>query len=773
MYSSYQGSFASGEVTPEIYGRTDIDRYQSALSVCRNFFVRLRGGVSTRPGTHYLGETKDSTKKSRLVRFKYNVSQAYAMEFGDKYIRFWTPEGLILDAANGVYEVATPYAEADLSELSFVQSTDMVWIFHKDFAPRILTRYDSARWTLALMECTNGPYQDENEGDVTITPSCETGGVKLTASAALFEASHVGYEFRVRTRISETEWKVTVNSGATATVGVIGPHKIFGDWNLVTTGRGPTVSDWWCGAVTIKRRYGDDGTYQVLRSYTVAKDRDLDITGTEDIDGAQYVVEYSITTNPGDSSATPVVPVSAMTLQFRSKSHTKDGSVRVTSVDSPTVAHGSEVKVIENNGVATSMWSAPAWGGSRGYPRCGTFYQERLIMGGSKLQPQTLWGSKIGSYTDFSISDPIAADDSFTKTLSSREAFTILSMVPMNDLIVLTDSTEFRIRSADGGALTPLSFEAKSQSYDGAAGMIPEIVNNRVFFVQTMSREVRDFAYSWESDGYTGTIVSLLASHLFESRSVLSLCWQRFPWSVLWCVCSDGVLLGCTYLREQEVIGWHRHETQGAFESICSIPSTEQDEVFFIIRRGSKRYVELLDHRDTSDVKRICCVDSALSYHGTPVSSFGGLGHLEGMTVKILADGNVQPEQKVVNGTVLLPHCFGDVVVGLGFVAKLETLPIEMQMQNGNTSSKKKKIPRVCARLLDSRGGWYGQDFEHMDELPVHVGKQSKASLPLFSGKIDIQLEGSYEMDGRLCVMANEPLPMTILSISPEVVLGS
>lgn len=771
MYSAYQGSFASGEVTPEIYGRIDIDRYASALALCRNFFVRLRGGVSTRPGTRYLGETKDSTKKSRLVRFKYNTSQAYAMEFGNLYIRFWTTDGLILGSNDFPYEVVSPYLEADLDGLSFVQSTDMVWIFHKDYAPRILTRNDTASWTLEQMVCTNGPYQDENDGDTTITPTAETGGVQLTASAAVFEASHVGYEFRIRTRISEQEWKVTVNSGSTVTTGAIGPKKIFGDWSLVTTGRGPTVSDWWKGTIVVKRRY-DGGSYQILRSYTVDKDRDLDITGTEDLDGAEYLLEYSISTNPGDSSATPVVAVSTMTLQFRSKSHTKDGSVKITAVDSATVAHGTEVRAVENEGVATSMWSAPAWGGTRGYPRCGTFFQERLIMGGSKLQPQTMWGSKIGAYTDFSVSDPVVADDSFTKTLSSREAFTIVSMVPMNDLIVLTDCTEFRVRSADGGALTPLSFEAKSQSYDGAAGMIPEIVINRVFFVQAMSREIRDFAYSWESDGYTGTIVSLLANHLFDGRTVSALCWQRFPWSVLWCVCSDGTLLGCTYLREQEVIGWHQHATQGVFESICSIPSSEQDEVFFIVKRGAKRFVELMDHRDLSDVKQLCCMDSALSYHGTPVSAFTGLSHLEGYTVKILADGSVQPDQVVTNGAVSLPHTFGDVVVGLGFEAEMQTLPIELQLQNGSTSGKNKKIPRVTARLMESRGGWYGQDFERMDELPVHLGIQSRNPLPLYSGKVDIQLAGRYEQNGTLCIKTTEPLPITVLSVAPEVVIS-
>ena len=769
----HQGSFTTGEITPELWGRVDIARYQSALALLRNFVVHVYGGVSRRTGTKYLGAAKFPDKKCRLIPFEYNsdLNQAYSMEFGDQYIRWWLPSGIVLTTGYLPYEIVSPYKEADLDEISWVQSADTVWLFHPNYPPYTLVRTDHDKWTLAVFQTTGGPYQDENTTDVTITPTKGGDGtVTLTASADTFVDSHVGQEFRLRQRISEIEDKDEITSG-TGVTGSLGPLQLWGEWEVVTTGQGPTVSQWWEGEITISRKY-PQGSWQALRKFTVQRDRDLAITGVEDEDFAEYKVDYTVKTNPGDPGGSPSIPVSTMTIQLHAKSATKIGSVRITSVTTAKVAVGTETSAIGEFGTATTLWSEPAWGSVYGYPRCGAFFQDRLFMGGSTRQPQTVWGSKTASYADFGISQPIVDDDGITRTLTSRKVSRILSMVPLSELIVLTSGTEFRISSSDNGVITPLNFNARAQSYDGSAPVTPEVLANRVFFVQQTNKEIRDFAYSWEADSYSSSAISLLSRHFFESSPVIDMGWQRWPDSILWCLCADGTMLGCSYLKEQEVVGWHKHSTQGKYESICCIAGTEQTDVFVVVCRNGARYVELLSPKMEGDAEDSFYLDSGLSYEGVPASQLAGLGHLEGMTVGILADGNVEPDQKVSGGTITLQHAASKVHVGLRYSSEFQTLDLEYPGSEGKYQGKAKKISEMKVRLIDSRGGEYGTSFAKMVKMKEHVGTQDGSSLPLRSGIFDVVVPTSWEYQGRVCLRQTDPLPMNILAVIPEVAQG-
>lgn len=770
----YQGSFTTGEITPELWGRVDIARYNNALALMRNFIVHVYGGIARRQGTIYLGNAKYNDKKCILIPFEYNsdAGQAYAMEFGNKYVRFWTTTGVILNVAETApYEVVSPYAEADLAELSWIQSADVVWLFHPDYAPRTLTRKDHNDWILALFQTTGGPFQDENETDVTITPTKVGTTVTLTASADTFVASHIGNEFRLRQRISEIEKKATINSGATETVASLDPVQVWGEWEVVTTGQGPTVSQWWEGEIIISRKYGS-GVDQVLRRFTVQRDRDLAISGVETEDFATYTISYKVKTNPGDPSGSPAIPVSAMTVQFHSKSATKLSSVRITAVTSAKIATGTETSMIGELALATPLWSAPAWDATNGYPRCGAFYQDRLFMAGSVLQPQTIWGSKTASYADFGISNPIVDDDGITRTLTSRKVSRIMSMVPLSELIVLTSGTEFRISSSDNGVITPLNFNARAQSYDGSAPVTPEVLANRVFFVQQSNKEIRDFAYSWESDSYSSSALSLMSRHFFENNSVVDLGWQRFPDSILWCIGEDGTMTGCSYLKEQEVVGWHKHTTQGKFESLACIAGQQQTDVYFTVLRNEQRMIEIFSPKMEGDAEDSFYLDSGLSYDGAPVTALTGLNHLEGMTVGILADGNVEPDQVVSGGSITLQHASSNVHVGLRYSSEMQTLNLEYLDSGGKLQGKQKKISEMKVRLFNSRGGEYGTNFTSMIKMKEHSGSQSGSCLPLKSGIFDIVIPANWEYQGRVCVRQTDPLPMNILAVIPEVAQG-
>lgn len=775
----YQGSFVSGEVTPEIGGRVDIDRYSNALARLRNFVSHAYGGVSRRLGTRFLGETKYPDKKTRLLKFEYNsdAGQAYALEFGDKYIRFWLPEGIVLKEDSEhpgeyiPYEVESPYSEDEVGDISWTQSADIMWLFHQNHAPRTLTRYDHDNWVLEEFQTTGGPYQDENETEISITPTKGgDGSITLVASADLFEEHHIGKEFKIRQRVSEIELKQEITSGTDVT-GTLGPVQLWGEWELITTGQGPTVSQWWEGVITIYRKY-PEGDWQAIRKFTIQRDRDLAISGHEDLDFAEYKAEYVIKTNEGRPEDEPPIPVSTMTIQFHAKAATKSGAVRITEITDEKNAVGSETSSLGEYGSPTKLWSEPAWGGKYGYPKCGAFYQDRLFMGGSKLQPQTLWGSKVASYSDYGLSDPITDEDGINRTLVSRVVSRIISMVPLSELIVLTSGTEFRVRGVEGNVISPLGLDAKPQSYDGSADVTPEVLSNRVFFVQQSGKEVRDFAYSWEADSYTSVILSLLSKHFFESISIKEMGWQRYPDSILWCICSDGSMLGCTYLKEQEVVGWHKHTTQGKFKSVTCLAGVGRTNTYFIVERNGSQYVELMEQRTEIESEDSFYVDSGLSYVGEPATIISGLEHLNGMKVSILADGNVEPEQEVVNGSITLSRAAKKVHVGLGYSSEFQTLDIEYPNTLGKYQGTMKRVSELKLRLYRSRGGMYGTSFDIMDAIKQHSGTQGHSSLPLMSGIWEIVLPSMWDMGGRICIKQSDPLPMHILAVMPSVAQG-
>jgi hypothetical protein len=192
-------------------------------------------------------------------------------------------------------------------------------------------------------------------------------------------------------------------------------------------------------------------------------------------------------------------------------------------------------------------------------------------------------------------------------------------MVSLEDLIVLTSGAVHKITSGDN----TFSFEnlrTKPQSYRGSSILDPIIIDSTILFVQARGSRVRDIKYALESDGYKGQPLSILSEHLVRNKTIVSWTYAQEPDSIIWMVRNDGKLLGVTYLEEQDVLAWHQHETDGYFESVCSIPEGEEDAVYFVVRRTidgvEKRYIERLHSRNFEAVEDAFFVDSGLSFDG-------------------------------------------------------------------------------------------------------------------------------------------------------------
>ena len=663
--SPAQTNFNRGEVTPLIYGRVDLDQYRAGLSTCKNYVPMVQGGVTARSGTYFVNATKDSAKTSRLIPFEFSVTQAYQIEAGDLYFRFYKDYGVIESSPGVPYEVVTPYAEAHLFELKFTQSADIIYITHPSYAPRKLSRTAHTSWTLTTIDFKDGPYLPTNTSVTTITPSATTGSVTLTASVATFAATDVGRLVRIK---HSTTWG-----------------------------------------------------YAKITAFT----SDVLVTAT-------VVSAFGATT-------------------------------------------------------ASLDWRLGVWSSTTGYPGCVTFFEDRLFFAGATNYPQRLDGSKSGDYENFAPTDAagtVAADNGVSFTLNSNDVNVIRWLADdEKGLIAGSVGGEWIIRpSSSGEALSPTNISAKKSTSYGSANVQPVRAGKALVFVQKSGRKVRELAFVYEVDGFRAPDMSVLSEHITQGGVGIQLAYQQEPQSVIWMVRGDGALVGLTYEREQNVVGWHYHELGGTstvVESISAIPAPDgtRDDLWLIVRRtvdgATKRYVEYMTKFfDESDVlEDAFFVDCGLTYDSVPATSITGLGHLEGETVRILADGAVQPAQEVVSGAITLTRAASKVHVGLGYAPRGKTLRIEAGAADGTAQGNTKRIHNVTFRLHNSSNLRIGPSFDQLSTIAFRTLSDAMGSPPpLFSGDKFETFEGDYETDAYICWEQNLPLPSTVLAVMPQLV---
>jgi hypothetical protein len=418
------------------------------------------------------------------------------------------------------------------------------------------------------------------------------------------------------------------------------------------------------------------------------------------------------------------------------------------------------------------------WNSSKGFPSCVTFFEERLCFAASPANPQTIWMSKAGSYEDFGVSDPVVDDDACTYTLSADQVNAIRWMVSSKKLILGTSGGEWWLSGGSrADSVTPNSVMVRRETTHGSAAISPVVVGGVMLFLQREGRTIRELAYSFEADGYVAPDVTLLAEHMTRTNAIKEWAYQQSPDSIVWMVRDDGALIGLTYLREQDVTGFHRHSTDGKFRSVCTVPGPTQDEVWVVVERevdGKLRsYVERMENQFVGDATESAFfVDSGLSYNqGVNDTVFTGLDHLEGKTVSVLADGAVRPDVVVENGTITLAAPAMVVHAGLPYVSNMKTLRIEGgSMSGGTAQGRMKRISHVTVRLFESLGLQVGYDSEHLERAPFRSSADKVGGAPaLYTGDYEVKFNRGYDRDGQIYIRQDQPLPLSVLALIPEI----
>ena len=651
-------NFTGGELSPRLDGRNDLTKYSSGCKTLENFIVYPHGAAARRPGTTFIAEVKNHNQKGRLIPFEFSTTQTYILEFGNQFIRIYKDQGQVQSGGSAV-EVVTPYLEAELFQIKFAQSADVMYITHPNHATRKLSRTSHTSWTLTEVNFTNGPFQDTNVSTTTLTPSGTTGSVTITASASTFVSTDVN--------------------------------------RLVRIG---------------------------------------------------------------------------------------DGIAKITAFTSATVVTATTSTDFANTNASTDF-SLGAFSTTTGFPSCVTFFEQRLVFAGTTNQPQTIFFSKSGDYEnmDANIGGTVADDDAMIYTIASNQVNAIRFMTATRTLIIGTAGGEFTV--SGGGtdsAITPTNILIKKQSNHGAANVDAIAVGNATLFLQRAKRKIRELAYNFDVDGYLAPDMTILAEHVTEG-GITQMAYQQEPNQIIYAVRGDGELIGLTYQREQQVTAWHRHVFGGVFgsgkavcESVAVIPTDDTEyEVYVIIKRtingATKRYIEVLNTFDftTTDNTTFNFLDSQLSYSGSSTTTLSGLSHLEGQTVSILADGATHPDKVVSSGAITLDRAVTKAKVGLSYSSILQTMRLDAGSQNGTSQGKTKRIYEITIRLYESVGVEVGESLTNMERIPFRTSADPMdQGIPPFTGDKAVEFRGNYDTDGFIFVRQTQPLPLTILSLYPE-----
>ena len=594
--------------------------------------------------------------------------------------------------------------------------------------------------------------------NTTVKASDVYGDITLTASDDIFAKSDEGSLFSL-THFLETDYKkgTPSSTGGNLQVSVLPKSNVYVE-----------SFGFWDGNFSLEKY--DPVSLQWVNVRTQSGNRSQNYSLTEE-NTSESIASYRVTStefNTGVWSGENEKQRGYITIQSIGGDYT--GHVLITEYVSPTVVKGTVKKQLASTD-ETRDFAFAAWNGEKGYPSATGFYEDRLVFAGSKGFPQTFWTSKTGDYYNFGTSIPSADDDGITATLNGGQMNGIKAIIAFGEMLLLTAGGEFKV-SGGGKAITGSNVLSQPQEYRGVSDVNPVTIGSRIIYVQHQGNIIRDLAYSYDVDKYTGDDLNLLASHLFEGHKIISMTYQQIPNSIVWCVRDDGLLLGLTYIKEQDIYAWHQHTTAGGkFVSVCNIGGSTEDKLYAVIERGGQYYVEIMESRDKStNVEDQFFVDSGITYEGEPTDEISGLEHLEGYTVAILADGNVLPQQTVENGKVLLGNKYKKVHVGLPIDAEIKTLPIDFTAQDGTYLSRKKRIATVTLLLKDSRGGLFGMKENELNEFKWRSNEAYGESISLQTGKFKVTIKSAtYDETQQITIKQPDPLPMTVLSLIPEI----
>jgi len=651
-----QTNFTAGELSPRLWGHVDVSKYKNGVKTGTNVYCLPHGPIVRRSGTKFINEVKTSSKEVKLVRFQFNQENAYILEFGHQYIRFYKDGGQV-QSGGSPYEVTTTYTESEVQEITYVQFGRVLYIAHADHTPASLTWTSDASWVLEDIFFYPPPTDEDGyKPATTITPAATTGlGINFSSGTSVFLASDVGRQihnevgagkasivtftnstnvicdiledFPNTSAISSGNWKIDLspiakiemdnsNTGTTSTLTSFYTDSYRGSDITIS---GITVAN--PAVVTTSSAHGlSDGDKVELKNIQGMTQINNSIWGVDVQSSTTFnllsstgakVDSTTYTSYLGNGVARKVYSDLFLNT-FRSEDVNNyvlinGGIGLVTSVPNARTAK-IELQKSLNSITSTSAWSIEqeAWTSTKGYPRVVALHQQRIWFGGTDNAPQTVWGSSQAIFDSFGVGSQ--DDDAISFDLASAEVNQIQWMYGLRDqLIVGTSGAEITIGSGvQAGPITPSSITADSRTYSGSKLQQPIALENEVLYIQRSGTKINSFRYNFEIDNYLSDDLVFLAEHMpRDGNGIKEIAYAQDPDRLVYAVLNDGTMIVGTYYRDQQVIAWTRYTTDGSFENVQTISTGLTDEVWVVVKRtingSTKRYIERFDSVNMSE----------------------------------------------------------------------------------------------------------------------------------------------------------------------------
>ncbi len=679
--------------------------------------------------------------------------------------------------ATGAYEITTPYLTADLFELKYEQSADVLYITHPDYETRKLSRLNNDDWPLEAIDIQTGPFRLQNKiATYKIAASATTGSVTLTATggspfisgtalghlpsgSAATSKSQTGALFRLVHPVAQLEYniqlEVDVDDGAHAedaswaSCGIV--YK-GATWTLVTGGT-------WYSRLKLQRNYNLSAVYatagweDVLEYSSGAIDgvaaRNVSTSGTEDYDNALYRIINAEEISNAD-----------VDIYFSTDQTDHIGVVEITAVASPTSATATVLTTLASTD-ATHKWSEAAWSNYRGWPGTVTFFEDRLCFGGNTSQPDTIWGSVTSDYEN--MLEGADDNDAILFTLSSKEVNVIQWMIGKDKILIGTSGGEWTLAGSADEPLTPSPPKAEHHSSYGSANLQATLANESILFFQRGAEKMRELAYNWELDSYVAPDMTILVPEI-TGDGITNTGFQQTPNSILWCVKENGDIATFVYERKENITSWSTQITDGDFESVAVIHGASEDQVWVSVERtinsNTVRYIEYFAARDFgTDLDDAFYVDSGYTYDSTATTSITELDHLVAATVFVFGDSVIQASQVVDGSGDISITSASTVHAGLPYNIQMQTMPLSFPGAGMSILGKTKRISEIIAQWYNSGDFAIGKDASTTQTVSIDGMTTSLDRVTFPPG---------YDREGQVFIFQASPEPLTLLALMIE-----
>lgn len=767
-------SFNAGELSPRMLGRTDLAKYSAGAREITNFIVQPQGGAYRRPGSRYVAEVKNAADNTRLVPFVYSITQAYVLEFGDQYMRAFRNEAPVLSGPSP-FELATPYTEDEVFDLRFAQSADVLYVVHKDHAPRKITRTSDTAWTIEVIDFVDGPYLPKNTTDTTLSSSAiGPGAATLTASSttginggAGFVAGDVGRHVRLADPIATDPpfwgWaKITaINSTTSVDIDIKGAFTVFGTastrWHLGAwyTGNYPRVVTLSQGRLVM---CGEPNTPQTLHaSMSTFKEYFLP-TGdfvkypTEEDVFDDNALDFEIGTGQVNDiryaeDQTGLV-LGTANGQFPVQASSRQEAVTPTNINIPESTRAGAARVD-----AIKVRDVILYAGRD---------KRHIFSLAFSFDTDTLAAEDLTRLADHILGDGVVeldySEENSRLVLAATEGGRLCHMcyVPEEEVFAWSKS---EIGGSLGGGIAQVRSIAvipdSTESHDQIWMIVERTINgSTVKYVEFLDEPFRqvDPDQAIETAFFVDSGLSLDGAAASDPATITAAT-QGNPVNITTSVAHNYI--NGDHVRIRGMVGMT--ELNGNAYAVANATATTFDLTTFagtnIDGTGFGAYVSGGNSRKMT-------------------TAISGLGHLIGETVDILADGSPQPS-KVVNGSgaITLDQEAAEVQVGLRYNSNLRSLPIVPVTRSGSMEARLSRIDKVFLQLLDSVGGSVGPDADNLDDLVYRESSDPMTgALQPVTERVEVTFEQSYDIGIEVYVRQSQPLPMSVISM---VVRGS